>query len=305
MTKGTSTSRRGLGHAASRVAYTHRHRQYAAARADSIFSSGHQREAAKAGYSPRRIADAASSVEQLFRRESAVSPHESSPVRSYGPKVLRGHDSSNVDKDRCRRSYGASHGPKRPQGKRRVRSYGSRHGYLKSERRVRSYGSRRLHSYGERHVYSYGYRRGRLHWYGRDGRHVVQHSHDSSVNRFRRLFRASSLIELFSSGAGALWVAGLFLNSFSHNLNFSNLPAILKVKYQLAGNEYKSLSQAQAVWKSIPVQIRAGGPEALGKFHQGKEWSHIIPKSWGRIIDRGQRGLVGLSRRTAPWEPIQ
>ena len=53
------------------------------------------------------------------------------------------------------------------------------------------------------------------------------------------------------------------------------------MKYQWAGNEIKSLSQAQAVWESIPVQVRAGGPEALWKLHQGKQWSHIIPKSLG------------------------
>ena len=278
MTKGTSTSRRGFGHAAARVAYSHRHRQYAAARADSIFSSGHQREAVKAGHSPRRIADAASSVERLLARETAISPHESSPVRPYGPKVLRGHDSSHVDQDRRRRSYGELFGPKRPQSKRRVRSYGSRHGYNKSERRVRSYGSRRFHSYGERHVYSY--KRRRLHRYGRDRHHVVQHGHDSGVNRFRRLFKASSLIELFSSGAGALWVAGQFLNSFSQNLNFSNLPEGWIRKYRWAGSERKNLSQAQAVWQSIPAQVRAGGPETLRKFHQEKSWSHIIAKSW-------------------------
>ena len=298
MTKGTSATRRGLGHAATRAA--------------SIIRFGLQREAAKGASSPRHMPDAAAKVEQLLTRVSAIPPHESSPVRPYRPKVQNGHNSSYVGRYRCRRSCRALHGPKRPHGERRVRSYGSRRGNhigdrnirsygsrrgnhtgdrnIRSygsrrgnhigDRNVRSYGSRRVYSYGERHVSSYGYSQRRLRLYGRERQHVVQHGHNGSGNRFRRLFRPS-YIELLSSSAGALWVAGQFLNAFRRNLDFSNLPAILKVKYQLAGNEHKSLSQAQAVWKSIPAQVRAGGPEALWKFHQGKEWSHIIPRSWG------------------------
>ena len=162
-------------------------------------------------------------------------------------------------------------------------------------------------------VYRYGYNRGTgvCTWHGRERQHVVQHGHDSSVisKRFRRLFTGRPpFIELLSSSTGAIWVAG---HCFS--IHLASQPklqkcakGILKLKYQLAGNEYKSLTQAQAVWKSIPAQVRAGGPEALLKFHQGKEWSHIIPRSQGRIIDRGQRDLVGILKgRIAPWDPIQ
>lgn len=83
------------------------------------------------------------------------------------------------------------------------------------------------------------------------------------------------------AGTGALWVAGSFLSTFAHNLDFNNLPAILKIKYQFAGAEFKGLPAAEAIWKTTPAPIRAGGPEALRKFHLGKDWSHIIPKSWG------------------------
>ena len=83
------------------------------------------------------------------------------------------------------------------------------------------------------------------------------------------------------SGLGGLWVAGEFLNSFARNLVFDNLPQELKQKYRLAGGEYKSLPAARAIWETIPAQIRAAGPEALWEFHKGKDWSHIIPKSWG------------------------
>ena len=163
-----------------------------------------------------------------------------------------------------------------------MRSYGDRIVHIYGDSNVRCYGERRVFSYGERHGYGYSYgdRYRRLRLYGREGHHVVQQGHIDSGKGFRRWFRAPD-IELLSSGVGALWVAGQFLNTFTHNLNFSNFPAILKVKYQLAGNEYKSLSQAQAVWKSIPAQVRAGGPEALWKFHKGKEWSHIIPRARG------------------------
>ena len=84
-----------------------------------------------------------------------------------------------------------------------------------------------------------------------------------------------------ASGLGGLWVAGNYLNSFARNLDFGNLPPALKVKYQFAGGEYKRMPLAKAIWETIPAPIRAGGPEVLWKFHKGKDWSHIIPKSWG------------------------
>ena len=82
-------------------------------------------------------------------------------------------------------------------------------------------------------------------------------------------------------GLGGLWVAGEFLNSFARNLVFENLPQELKQKYRLAGGEYKSLPAARAIWKTIPASIRAEGAEALWKFHKDKDWSHIVPNSWG------------------------
>lgn len=84
-----------------------------------------------------------------------------------------------------------------------------------------------------------------------------------------------------TSGLGGLWVAGQFLNSFARNLVFENLPQALQQKYRLAGGDYKSLPAAREIWKTIPVSIRAGGPEALWKFHKDKDWSHIVPRSWG------------------------
>ncbi len=84
-----------------------------------------------------------------------------------------------------------------------------------------------------------------------------------------------------AAGKGALWVAGWFLNSFRNNLSFENLPAGLKAKYHYAGAEYKSLPAARGLWESVPAPVRAAGQEAVWKFHQGKDWSHIVPRSVG------------------------
>ena len=84
-----------------------------------------------------------------------------------------------------------------------------------------------------------------------------------------------------AAGKGPLWVAGRFLNLFRDNLSFENLPNSLKVKYHYAGAEYKSLPAARGLWEGVPAPVRAAGPEAVWKFHQGKDWSHIVPRAVG------------------------
>ena len=298
MTEDTSTPRRGLQRAAAKAASVPRHFQRAAAKAASFPLLGFQRAATKAASTPRHLQGAAAKVEQFVAWVSAISSHTSSPLPPYSPQVQEGHVNSYFGKCRRRRSYGSSNGPKRRHGDRHVRSYGdrivhnngggrvysygTRRGYRKENRNVRSYGDRRVYSYGERQAFSYGDRYRRWCLYDRKRQPVVQsgHSESESGKWFRTRLTASD-IKLTASRVGAFWVAGHFLTTFTRNLNFNNLPEILKVKYQWAGNEIKSLSQAQAVWESIPVQVRAGGPEALWKLHQGKQWSHIIPKSLG------------------------
>lgn len=95
------------------------------------------------------------------------------------------------------------------------------------------------------------------------------------------ILRKPDVQEFLGTGVGALWVAGSYLNVFAQNLNFNNLPPELILKYRLAGAEWKSFPAAKGLWETIPAPVRAGGPEALWKFHKGKDWSHIIPKSWG------------------------
>ena len=84
-----------------------------------------------------------------------------------------------------------------------------------------------------------------------------------------------------ATGRGSLWVSGQFLNSFRNNLLFENLPTKLQTKYHHAGAEYKSLPAARGLWESIPAPVRAAGPEAVWKFHKGKDWSHIVPRAVG------------------------
>ena len=82
-----------------------------------------------------------------------------------------------------------------------------------------------------------------------------------------------------ATGFGPLFVAGRFLDTFGRNLAFENLPASLKLKYLRAGTEWKTWPEAQAIYKTIPAQVRAAGPDALWKFHKGQDWSHIVPRA--------------------------
>ena len=87
--------------------------------------------------------------------------------------------------------------------------------------------------------------------------------------------------KLVVNGVAPLWVAGQTVNSFAYHLNFMNLPPHMRVYFQRAGGDWKSLLQAKAVWETIPAQIRAGGPRETARFLSDKDWSHIIPKSQG------------------------
>lgn len=117
--------------------------------------------------------------------------------------------------------------------------------------------------------------------YPTDSPAMAQESSPISISQGTDMLGELDVQNWIVSGLGGLWVSGQFLNSFARNLVFDNLPPELKLKYRLAGAEWKSLPAAKAIWETIPAPIRAGGPEALWKFHQGKDWSHIIPKAWG------------------------
>ena len=278
MSKEATFHYRGLHRGAAKAANARRQRLRAAARTVSFPLRALQLEAAK--------------VDKFLNWITAISPLMSSPATPRGPETQVRHENCNVRKNRSRRSYGLSYGTKSHQGhrrvhshssqvdsryrKRRVWSYGARRGYRNSDQSIRSYGDRRVQSFGERRGYSYGVRYRLRRRHGQEKQQFVQQGNGDKGKWFE-----ASHIEFLSPSVGTTWVARQFLYAFAQNLTFNNLPEVLKVKYQMAGSEEKNLLQAQQVWETIPAQIRAGGPKALWKFHQGKDWSHVFPKSKG------------------------
>ena len=276
MTEEATFPYRGFHRAAAKAANARRQRLIAAARAVS---------------SPRRALRLESAkVVKFLNRITTNSPLVFSPATPQRPEIQVRRDNCYISKRRNSRSFGSSHGSKRRKGHRRVHSdssrvdtsygqrrvwsYGTRRGYHNCDRRARNYGDRHVKSFGERRGYSYGVRYRLRRRQSQEKQQFFQHGHGDSGKS-----SGASDIEFLSSGGGAMWVASYFLNAFARNLTFNNLPAVLIEKYQRAGGEEKDLLQAKGVWETIPAQIRAGGPEALSKFHEGKNWSHIIPKS--------------------------
>ena len=82
--------------------------------------------------------------------------------------------------------------------------------------------------------------------------------------------------ELVATGVAPLWVAGQTVNSFAYHLRFMNMPPYLVRYFRAAGGEWKSLQQANAVWETIPRQVRAGGPGEISRFLNDMDWSHVV-----------------------------
>lgn len=125
------------------------------------------------------------------------------------------------------------------------------------------------------------------------------------------LFLDPQVQSYIRAGVVSLWVAGHFVNQFANqfesHLNFANLDPILVRKYQFAGQEFKNIPAARALWETIPAPIRARGNSALWNFHDGKDWSHIFPKAmggsataengiWWSAKSNRQLGAVPMSR---------
>ena len=83
------------------------------------------------------------------------------------------------------------------------------------------------------------------------------------------------------TGALPFWVAGLFVNVWRSNLDYISVPRNLADYYRRAGVAYRDRAGAQAIWETIPRQVRMGGPQALRNFHSTRDWSHFIPRSMG------------------------
>lgn len=92
------------------------------------------------------------------------------------------------------------------------------------------------------------------------------------------------------TGALPFWVAGMFVNVWRTNLDYISVPRDLADYYRRAGVAYRDRAGAQAIWETIPRQIRMGGPEALRRFHSSRDWSHFIP----RILGGGDSASEGI-----------
>lgn len=108
----------------------------------------------------------------------------------------------------------------------------------------------------------------------------------------------SDLIKYIATGALPFWVAGLFLNAASKNLDFDSLPADLREYFRKAGGASRTTAGAQSVWETIPFSVRMEGPKGLREFLSSRDWSHFIPRSMGGS-DRANAGIfedMGLNR---------
>ncbi len=122
----------------------------------------------------------------------------------------------------------------------------------------------------------------------------------------RALLESPSVQYHFRAGTGSFWVAGRFLNEFvtqaAGYFDYDHLDSTWHRKYQAAGGEPKSYLEARALWEKVPASIRARGPEALQKFHQGKDWSHIIPRAMEGPTT-AENGIWWSSRRNQRLGP--
>lgn len=76
-------------------------------------------------------------------------------------------------------------------------------------------------------------------------------------------------------------IAGHFLNTWAHNLQFNNLPKELIAYFQHAGAQYHPAGMAESIWGTIPHSIRMAGPDTVREFLHTRDWSHFIPHSHG------------------------
>ena len=106
---------------------------------------------------------------------------------------------------------------------------------------------------------------------------------------------------LFRSGASGVaagvGVAGNTIAGFAENLDWT---AIDPTRYLYAGTRgiSRGFDEARLVWESIPVQLRALGPEEVAKKLDGFDWSHLDPRSKGGGDEaaNGVFELAGLNR---------
>ena len=106
------------------------------------------------------------------------------------------------------------------------------------------------------------------------------------------LLATRAMQDIMQAGLGSYVVAGLALHQFDRlfrTYDFGNLQnlgddgRVLLRRYRTAGGQgiWRSLPEAQALYRKVPAPIRALGPRGLEAFHAGVDWSHIVPRSRG------------------------
>lgn len=110
------------------------------------------------------------------------------------------------------------------------------------------------------------------------------------------LLHTREMQEIIRAGWGSLVVGGLALHQFRNMYNAvirdvfdprrlygsNTLTAdgqkLLNYYRTAGGTNWRSPTEAQALFRKVPGPIRVSGIEGLKEFHKGKNWSHIIPR---------------------------
>ena len=121
---------------------------------------------------------------------------------------------------------------------------------------------------------------------------------DLAAARTIAVEKGSAFVRSGASGiAAGFGVASETLTGFAENLDWSTIDP---TRYLYAGTRgvSRSLEEARLVWKSIPEELRALGPEELTKRLDGFDWSHIVPhsKGGGNEAANGIFEFAGLNR---------
>ena len=106
------------------------------------------------------------------------------------------------------------------------------------------------------------------------------------------LLAGREMQDIILAGLGSYVVAGFALHHLGNlfrTYDFSNLQnlgddgRVLLRRYRTAGGQgiWRSLPEAQALYRKVPMPIRALGPQGIEAFHAGMDWSHIAPRSKG------------------------
>ena len=112
------------------------------------------------------------------------------------------------------------------------------------------------------------------------------------------LDKGGGAVRFAASGATAgFLIAYKALTGFSENLDWNSIDPTFFLNAGTRGVN-RGMEQARLVWESVPVQLRALGPEDMAKWLDGFDWSHIIPVSAGgsNEASNGMFELASLNR---------